>query len=345
MIVIEITLLLILATTGIYVSGTDIRRSIVPNKVLLLAGIPGVILDIVYYGRFYPEGVIPFFRNLAVMIVFSVALYALHIWAAGDSKLMILICLLIPVRLTTLDSGTYSEFMIFVFAISLAFFFLFFDGIYEIAVKKRTISREHILTGFKKYLVGYVINIVYIFLFLKLEMFFSLHVHFLDSRVMMVLNIALMLLLSGIKILRKWYLVVPVLAVSVVISFRTGIWLLRPSSVLYYAVIAIFMLFELFISEFNYDWIPTETVKPGMVLSHLSCMMMAASRVKNLPQSTTEDLRSRLNREQADAVIRWGKTAKGMKKIQIVRKIPFAIFIFLGTICYLVIALHLGGRL
>lgn len=342
---IEITMLLILAVTGGYVSGTDIRRSIIPNRALLLAGVPGMLLDIIYYSRFYPEGVMPFLRNLAVMVIFSVALYALHIWAAGDSKFMILICLLIPVRLTVLDTGAFSEFMIFVFAISLAFFFLLFDGIYEVAVKKRTISRENILKGFRRYLVGYVINILYVFLFLKLEMLFSLHVRFLDSRVIMILNIALMLLLSGIKILRKWYLVVSVLAVSVAISLRTGIWLLRPSSVLYYIVIAVFMLFELFISEFNYDWIPTETVQPGMVLSRLSCMMMAASKVKNLPQSTTEDLRSRLNREQADAVIRWGKTAKGMKKIQIVRKIPFAIFIFLGTICYLVIALHLGGRL
>ena len=114
---------------------------------------------------------------------------------------------------------------------------------------------------------------------------------------------------------------------------------------MYYVVIAAFMLLELFISEFNYDWIPTEAVQPGMVLSRLSCMMMAVSKVKNLPQASTEDLRSRLSQEQADAVIRWGKTSKGMKKIQIVRKIPFAIFIYLGTISYLVTVLHFGGKL
>lgn len=342
---VEIALILILAVTGGYVSVTDIMKRIIPNQVLLIAGIPGVILNIIYYCKFYPEGRIPFFQNLAVMVAFSVVLYALHIWAAGDSKLMILFCLLIPARLTVLNNKSFSEFMIFVFAISFAFFFLILDGIYEIAIKKRTISGEHLLRGFQKYLVGYAINILYIFLFLKVEMLFSLNIYFLDSRAMMILNIALMILLSKSNVFRRWYLVIPVFTISIVISLRTGIWLLRPSSVVYYVVIAAFMLLELFISEFNYDWIPTEAVQPGMVLSRLSCMMMAASKVKNLPQASTEDLRSRLSQEQADAVIRWGKTSKGMKKIQIVRKIPFAIFIYLGTISYLVTVLHFGGKL
>ena len=93
---VEIALILILAVTGGYVSVTDIMKRIIPNQVLLLAGIPGVILNIIYYCLFYPEGRIPFFQNLAVMVAFSFVLYALHIWAAGDSKLIILFCLLIP---------------------------------------------------------------------------------------------------------------------------------------------------------------------------------------------------------------------------------------------------------
>lgn len=53
---VEIALILILAVTGGYVSVTDIMKRIIPNQVLLLAGIPGVILNIIYYCLFYPEG-------------------------------------------------------------------------------------------------------------------------------------------------------------------------------------------------------------------------------------------------------------------------------------------------
>ena len=93
-------------------------------------------------------------------------------------------------------------------------------------------------------------------------------------------NIALMLLLSKSNVFRRWYLVIPVFAISIVISLRTGIWLLRLSSVVYYVVIAAFMLLELFISEFNYDWII-----PGTTWS---CALLAEESVDRWRTSTME---------------------------------------------------------
>ena len=73
------------------------------------------------------------------------------------------------------------------------------------------------------------------------------------------------------------------------------------------------------------------------ILSVYSSMIMQHSRVKGLPGLSTEDLKSRLTEDEAESIKRWGKTEKGLSEIAVVRRIPFAVFIFLGYITYFVI--------
>ena len=51
----------------------------------------------------------------------------------------------------------------------------------------------------------------------------------------------------------------------------------------------------------------------------------------------TEDLRSRITSEEAESIHRWEKSAGGKPYVVIVRKIPFAIFIGIGTLAFLII--------
>ncbi|WP_242826906.1 hypothetical protein [Butyrivibrio sp. MC2013] len=94
------------------------------------------------------------------------------------------------------------------------------------------------------------------------------------------------------------------------------------------------MIIKIIISEYNYTTIPTSEVKKGMIISSFSSIVMSNSKIKGLPQISHEDMRSRLTQEEADAIIQWGKTKGSLKTIQIVRKMPFAIFIFLGLLIY-----------
>ena len=67
-----------------------------------------------------------------------------------------------------------------------------------------------------------------------------------------------------------------------------------------------------------------------------SILLFAKSRVKGLPTFSTEDLKSRLSAEEVDSINRWSKTSSGQEAIVIVRKIPFALFIGVGTLLFAV---------
>lgn len=85
-----------------------------------------------------------------------------------------------------------------------------------------------------------------------------------------------------------------------------------------------------------YERIKIADLKKGMILSMGSSMLMQGSRVRGLPGISSEDLKSRLTETEVNSIIRWGK-GKEIDDLIIVKKIPFAIFIFLGFISYFLI--------
>ena len=88
---------------------------------------------------------------------------------------------------------------------------------------------------------------------------------------------------------------------------------------------------------YNYQEIPTAEVRAGQILSAATVMLFQTSRVRGLPGGMTEDLRSRITSEEAESVHRWEKSVGGKPHVIIVRKIPFAIFIGVGTLAFLII--------
>jgi len=77
----------------------------------------------------------------------------------------------------------------------------------------------------------------------------------------------------------------------------------------------------------------------GMILSLKTVIKFSSSGIKDLPLITTEDLRSRLTKEEVENIHRWGNSANGKSTITIVRKIPFAIFIASGVLVFLIMEL------
>lgn len=64
---------------------------------------------------------------------------------------------------------------------------------------------------------------------------------------------------------------------------------------------------------------------------------MQKSQVRGLPRITTEDLDARLSKNEAESVKRWEFSKYGQPTITIVRKVPFAVFILIGTLFFLFI--------
>lgn len=91
-----------------------------------------------------------------------------------------------------------------------------------------------------------------------------------------------------------------------------------------------------FTDRFNYEWIRTCDVKAGMILSYFAVQQFYGSRVKGLPTTTDETTKSRITQEEADSIKRWEKSKYGKEQIMVVRYIPFAVFILIGMITYLI---------
>ena len=187
------------------------------------------------------------------------------------------------------------------------------------------------------FLIAYVKNIIYISLALKLENYFAKDWFDNHSIVILGINISVILLVSSLEIMKKRYCILIALVISIAFSIHSGEWFLSTSRLKYYALIIIIMLIRVMISEYNYKTIQTSEVKKGMILSSFSTVFMSKSKITDLPDISHEDMRSRLTKEEADAVVRWGNSKNGLKEVQIVRKIPYAIFIFIGLITYSII--------
>lgn len=125
MIIIEALILTVLLMVLIFCSYTDCRDSLIRNSALLKAGLILGILDIAYYIIYGTQYLVIFLFNAGLLAIISLMLYALKIWAGGDSKLLLLISIAIPGRLYTLNgSDNMSGILIIVFSFLSAFFII-----------------------------------------------------------------------------------------------------------------------------------------------------------------------------------------------------------------------------
>ena len=151
---------------------------------------------------------------------------------------------------------------------------------------------------------------------------------------MMILFVCAVILINKIQFLRSKICILIITLIDLyVIVFQHGVRFQLISLL----ILLIIYLLRHFMNEYNYEEIPTEAVKKGMVLSYMVIMQFTRSRVKGLPEETSEDMKSRITEEQAEAIRRWKDSKYGKETIIIVRKIPFAIFIFLGTVVFLTV--------
>ncbi|SFQ07414.1 preflagellin peptidase FlaK [Butyrivibrio proteoclasticus] len=338
MIILPFTAVILAHILGIITSVTDIKENKISNRLLLLFGITGIILTIAQY--ILKTNILwgAYFLNLTLVVVFSMVLYILHIWAAGDSKLLIVLGILLPANYCML-AGKIVPWSVLVVALSfiVSFIYLLAESVWLFITHRGTFSLKNVTKSSKQFFTAYVRNIIYISFALKLENFFAKDWFNEHSLAILGINISLILLISSFEFLKKFPVVAFIFVLSIALSVYTGEWFLSVSRLIYYLLVVIIMLLRIMISEYNYATIPTSEVKKGMILSSVTTVFMSKSRVKGLPGISREDMRSRLSAEEAEAVVRWSKTKNGLKEVQIVRKVPYAIFIFSGLLIYSVL--------
>ena len=343
MVACELLLFLNLVSLGIYVVYTDIRLGVVKNVSLLYSLFAGIIVNIFYYYFFARAFLGLFLINLLVIIITSVLLYAKHFWGGGDSKLLICLTLLIPGRLYDVNENVPGLIcLIIVFLI--AYLYVIIDSLYELITKEHFTKGQRIrlqdLSGIlRDYLVTYFVMRLIFILGLMLVPEFCRD----NTILVMFVNIMIIWWLAEHD-LQKNKLFVSIVGILTITSFffeqgrdfRNLIGVVKSS-----LIILIFLMLRYFVSGYNYKEIKTSEVKRGMILSTATVLLFGQSRIKGLPLSTTEDMGDRITEAQAEAIHRWGKSKNGKETVVIVKKIPFAIFLVLGTFLYIILRIAL----
>ena len=335
----EIIQICLVAFLCVYATITDIKRGQISNKLIMVFLIIGALIDFVFYkaNSFLIQ---TFLINVAIMIIVSLLLYLTHIWAAGDSKLVIAISILYPIRFTISNAGFLLEVLIPAYAFVFSFLFLIGDSIYQTIKRKESLSINEIIAKVKRNIWSYLASCIYVLTFLKAEILLE---NFYDLKLgywKILLNICLLAIISSVKILKNRYVVIGVGATSIVLSLISGVWEINLQRLGYYALVVILMIVKSYIEQYNYEEINVNDLKKGQILSTGSSILINRYKAENLPGISTEDMRSRLTDAEVAVVKELAKKKKDLRIITIVRKIPFAIFVSIGTIVFFIVGLY-----
>lgn len=334
-----LTILLVILVTSSY---TDCRTSQIKNRTLLLCAAAAAIVDVLYYCAWAGEFFVPFLSNLGLLSLLAVLFYSYHLWAAGDSKLLITVALCLPGRfLTFWDIGPFSGFFIVVVTFSVAFLYIIGETVFLGVKEKNLFQIYRQRFDIKQYVVSYLsmaaattlISIILSRIFPQLYMR--------NTPLLMALNFLIVLSLIQVRShfsMKVLLAATVIMWVVLIVLFALKIYPVSLSFNLRSLVyVLLIMLVWAFAEKYNYQTIPTSNIKAGQILSMATVMSFKPSRVQGLPTGTTEDLRSRLTDSEAESIRRWEKSALGKPYVVIVRKIPFAVFISIGTIAFLIV--------
>lgn len=337
MLVLEMLLVINLLCLCAYTSYTDFKNSLIKNSTILLSCTVSVVINVFYYLFYGREFFGLFITNFILMSVFSILMYALSIWAAGDSKLMMAVMLSIPGRLFDADTvaGIVPGLPIMMAAFSFAFLYVVGDSL-RTGIKKKEKIQIQWIDEIKGFIKNYFYYSVYILSFNSLCFLLSNDFFSRNVLLLSMLDLFFILVLPRIEIFKKkiafggmlLFLIIYMVMTGKQIHFASNNWI-------FYLFLFVVLLIRLISERYNYEMIPTKDVRSGMVMSNRTILMMSISKVTGLPKATTEDLRSRISKEEADSIHRWETSKYGKTEVEIVRKMPFAIFISLGTIVFL----------
>ena len=337
MIYFEAFLVTDLLVLGGYCTYTDIKEGIIPNKAIIIGLVSGIVVHIglLFTGSvsYYPHWII----NMLIADAFALCMYLGGLWAAGDTKLFMILYFLLPPRL--LDGGSLSYSVTpFIFIFVPALLWMIVDSTMRLIRRE---PRKQIHYSIDRYLKTFGVIIVETTAFYCLLSI--LFPHMITDQPLLIAAIMLVYayICASIPFMQRWYLVLFHILV-IAIAWALGRWKISIPPWQNYVWIALSIGVQRYCALYNYQLIPTNKIKKGMIPATETVVMFQASRVHSLPKDASEDLSARITEEEAAAIKRWEKSSMGRSTIWIVRKVPFAIMIYIGFILW--ICFRLWGR-
>ena len=331
--VLEIFSLCLIAVLCCLCTITDLKSGVIHNKLLFVFLISSVVVDVIYYGIYARDYLHTFILNLGMVLAVSLLLFYTHSFAGGDCKMLIVIAMLFPARLCWDIESTAST-LVFVIPYSIFAGYCYMVGysIFSIAKKKTQITFDYVKKQLKNFIRSYLVAMVYISLLNSVFTLFFKYGISINMWVARILCLAIVLIVGRYQVFRQWFLIIPSICISLVIS---SITLSFPVSlnIEYYVLTLILLICQITANTTIYEKISVECLKRGMILSAMSSLAMQTSITAGLPGVSTEDLKSRLSDEEIEIIKIWARTTH-IETLTVVKKIPFAIFISVGICLY-----------
>lgn len=338
--IIEFFLIMMLIAGCIIASYTDLKYGKIENKLIVVLMIVATLGNAILYGFLKRELLVVFILNIIVIILASILLYATHIWAGGDCKLLIMGSALIPAEFYWhFENSEMTLWITLVFMFCAGFIYLILETVVFILKEKpqfdyKTYGRRLFIR-----IKNYIRMIVYMSAFHHIYYYFGQSALNIPDSIYICVCVLVSWMVGMCEIAKSRILVVAVLLFDAGMTVFTGNVMVSLRWQTYILVI-VFMFLKMLLEKYNYQEIEVKNLKPGMILSKGTSMWMQQSRVKGLPGISDETLKSRLQKDEVESIWRWSKSKYGMETVLIVRKIPFAIFISIGFIFYLICGVY-----
>ena len=336
--IIMVTVLVMLSLLFcIYLSYTDIKYNRIKNRVVLLYGFLGTTISFLGYFILAKNLFWYYIANVMIAVVLAQIMYAAHIWAAGDSKMYICMSASMPIIISMYGGKImFSSLYIITYAFLIGFVYLAIETIVLMARKEIAIDINTFTPKLKLFIFRYCRNIIILSGLWAIEYFLISKNDIVRVYTIAIANLCILMIISLAKELVKNCIAAVMVIVEIVIYFTTGMLSIRTLNYKYYLMIVLLMVFKILIENGNYKVISSSDVKKGMILSTVTTLMMANSTIEGLPGISRENMGDRLTEEEAEAVQKWGKIRGKSIDVQILKKVPFAVFLTLGMIADIV---------
>ena len=341
MYVCETGLLFSLFVLLVWASYTDCKESIIKNKLLAVTASIAIIFDILYYSLFATDCLTLFITNELILTLIAFLFYTYNLWAAGDSKLLFVIGLCIPGRFYSFGLfGVGSSFVIVLITFSVAFVYVIAESLI-LGIKNKNLFRFQLgkfdlLRAFFSYLfMVAACTVVNFFVYLVFP-FLQNEGTILQTLISFVVILSLIQIREKLTTKNIFILCLISWIIEITLLLFGKIRMVYVLDISSWVIVFVIMFVRLIADKYNYQAIPTEQVKVGQILSAASVFEFQVSNIQGLPTNTTEDLRSRLSEAEVQSIKRWKDSAHGKPYIVVVRKIPFAAFISIGTIAFVI---------
>lgn len=316
---------------------TDCKNKKIYNKLIVTFLWTSLIIYCAFYRNIDTQFILNYFINLTISLIVGYLFYYLKIWAAGDAKLFFSVVAMIPFEVYETSSANYFPAVVLIILIfSIGFLAIFIETIYLwmkdkdkfLKIRPNKISTEALKSFLLNYFEGYLL----LLLFNNITLKYSYHFRMNNPILFTIINMLILCFIYNLSNAKstKIKLTIILFIMNIIYLFTFGITPYSFDIKTLVLVISI-LIFRRTSEKYNYEAIRVNDIKPRMILSHSTILMFYGSNVKGLPHYTTEDTDSRITQEEVDSIKRWGKTKKGKESIIIVRHLPFAPFILLGT--------------